>query len=115
MQDAPYDAPQPSQPGSVVIAAMMPKTLELAVSETSGTLTYLTTTAQIARYRTMIGPQPWICAVQVVILETDASIAWRRGREYLRKYLSVEQYPKRWSECGFVDADSANGDRKSVV
>ena len=69
MKAAPYDAPRPSQEAPIVIAAMMPKMLELATTETRGTLTYLTTTDQIARYRTLIGPNPWICAVQLVMLE----------------------------------------------
>ena len=115
MKDAPYEAPKPQHPGPVVIAAMMPKMLELAAAETTGTLTYLTTTEQIARYRTIIGPRPWICAVQVVILETDASIARRRGREYLYPYLSITHYTKRWSELGFVDADFANGGSDRLI
>jgi alkanesulfonate monooxygenase SsuD/methylene tetrahydromethanopterin reductase-like flavin-dependent oxidoreductase (luciferase family) len=73
IKDAPYEAPKPPHSAPIVIAAMMPKMLQLAASETNGTLTYLTTTEQVARYRTAIGAHPWICAVQVVIFESDAA------------------------------------------
>jgi probable F420-dependent oxidoreductase len=115
MKDAPYDAPRPPREAPIVIAAMMPKMLELAASETSGTLTYLTTTKQIARYRKTIGPRPWICAVQVVILEGDAAKARARGREYLQPYLSIAHYPKRWSGLGFGEADFANGGSDRLI
>ncbi len=39
MKTAPYDAPRPPQEALIVIAAMMPKMLQLAAIETRGTLT----------------------------------------------------------------------------
>ncbi len=40
MKDAPYEAPKPPHSTPIVVAAMMPKMLQLAASETNGTLTY---------------------------------------------------------------------------
>jgi probable F420-dependent oxidoreductase len=115
MKAAPYDAPRPPQEAPVVIAAMMPKMLELAATETRGTLTYLTTTEQIARYRTALGPQPWLCAVQLVMLETDASNARSKAREYLQMYLGIEHYPQRWKGLGFGEADFTNGGSDRLI
>jgi len=115
MKDAPYEAPKPSRSAPIVVAAMMPKMLQLAASETNGTLTYLTTTEQVARYRAALGAHPWICAVQVVILESDAATARARAREYLRPYLDIGHYPWRWSELGFVEADFANGGSNRLI
>jgi probable F420-dependent oxidoreductase len=115
MKAAPYDAPRPRQEAPVVIAAMMPKMLELAATETRGTLTYLTTTEQIARYRTAIGPQPWLCAVQLVMLETDAANARAKAREYLQLYLGIEHYPQRWKGLGFGETDFANGGSDRLI
>jgi probable F420-dependent oxidoreductase len=115
MKNAPYEAPKPPQEAPVVIAAMMPKMLELAASETRGTLTYLTTTEQIARYRSTIGPHPWICAVQLVMLETDAANARARARGYLQLYLGIEHYPHRWGGLGFDEGDFANGGSDRLI
>lgn len=115
MKIAPYDAPRLQQEAPIVIAAMMPKMLELAATETRGTLTYLTTTKQVARYRTTIGPQPWLCAVQLVMLETDAANARARAREYLQLYLGIEHYPHRWRGLGFGETDFANGGSDRLI
>lgn len=89
--------------------------LELAATETHGTLTYLTTTEQVVRYRTTIGPQPWICAVQLVMLETDAANARARARDYLQMYLGIEHYPHRWRGLGFSEEDFANGGSDRLI
>jgi probable F420-dependent oxidoreductase len=115
MKGAPYEAAKPAQEAPIVIAALMPKMLELAAAETRGTLTYLTTTEQIGKYRAMLGPRPWLCAVQVVMLETDPENARARAREYLALYLGIEHYLQRWKGFGFSDADFANGGSDRLV
>jgi len=115
MKSAPYEAPRSVQEAPIVIAAMMPKMLELAAAETRGTLTYLTTTAQVAKYRAVLGPRPWLCAVQVVILETDTANARARAREYLALYLGIEHYLQRWKRFGFGDADFAGGGSDRLI
>jgi len=115
MRTAPYGAPLPRQETPIVIAAMMPQMVQLAATETRGTLTYLTTTEQIARYRTALGPQPWLCAVQLVMLETDTANARARARRYLQMYLAIEHYPHRWRGLGFSEADFANGGSDRLV
>ncbi len=115
MRTAPYGAPLPRQETPIVIAAMMPQMVQLAATETRGTLTYLTTTEQIARYRTALGPHPWLCAVQLVMLETDTANARARARRYLQMYLAIEHYPHRWRGLGFSEADFANGGSDRLV
>jgi probable F420-dependent oxidoreductase len=115
MKSAPYEAARPAQEAPIVIAALMPKMLELAAAETRGTLTYLTTTEQLAKYRAVLGPRPWLCAVQVVMLETDAANARARAREYLALYLGIEHYLQRWKRFGFGDADFTNGGSDRLI
>ena len=115
MKSAAYEAAEPAQEAPIVIAAMMPKMLELAAAETRGTLTYLTTTEQIAKYRAVLGTRPWLCAVQVVMLETDAANARARAREYLALYLGIEHYLQRWKGFGFGDADFTNGGSDRLI
>jgi len=115
MKSAPYEAAKPAQEAPIVVAALMPKMLELAAAETRGTLTYLTTTEQLAKYRAALGPRPWLCAVQVVMLETDAATARARAREYLALYLGIEHYLRRWKGFGFGDEDFANGGSDRLI
>jgi probable F420-dependent oxidoreductase len=109
MKSAPYVAPAPQHQSPVVLAGMMPKMLQLAATATQGTLTYFTTTEQVRRAREALGPTPWLCAVQVVILETDATKARAIARRYMATYMAIEHYLYRLRRLGFTDADFTNG------
>lgn len=115
MKAIPYAAPQPQHEPPIVLAGMMPRMLELAATETQGTHTYLTTPEQTAQVRAAIGPSPWICAEQAVMLETDAAKARAAGRRYLHVYLQIPHYVKRWRAVGFGDADFAEGGSDRLV
>jgi probable F420-dependent oxidoreductase len=115
MKTAPYNAPKPQEEPPVVIAAMMPKMLELAANETHGTLTYFTTTEQVAGYRQALGPRPWLCAVQLVMLETDAAKARAGARRYMQIYLAIDHYLHRLRKLGFNGHDFANGGSDRLV
>jgi probable F420-dependent oxidoreductase len=71
-----YRGVPPKQPVPLVIAALHPRMLDLAARETSGTHPYFVPPEHTAKVRAQIGPKPWICVEQTVILETDA----RKGR-----------------------------------
>lgn len=115
MKAAPYVAPQPQPAPPIVLAAMMPKMLQLAATETQGTLTYFTTTEQVAGYRKALGSHPWLCAAQPVILETDAARARTRARRYMQTYLAIDHYVHRLRRLGFSDADFADGGSDRLV
>lgn len=115
MKAAPYNAPKPSQEPAIVLAAMMPKMLQLAASETQGTLTYFTTTEQVAGYRETLGPQPWLGAVQLVMLETEATKARTAARRYMQIYMEIEHYLHRLRKLGFSEADFVNGGSDRLV
>lgn len=115
MKAAPYHAPAPRQEPPVVIAAMMPKMLQLAATATQGTLTYFTTTEQVARTRAALGPAPWLCAIQAVILESDATKARTAARRYMKTYLAIDHYVQRLKGVGYADEDFANGGSDRLV
>src|ERR1700674_3575705 len=71
MKSALYMASSPKEPVPTLLAALHPKMLALAAAETQGTHTYFVPPEHTAKARAAIGPKPWICAAQVVILETD--------------------------------------------
>lgn len=115
MKAAPYNAPAPQHTPPVVIAAMMPKMLQLAAAETQGTLTYFTTTEQVARTRKALGATPWLCAIQAVILETDSAKARSMARRYMKTYLAIDHYVYRLKQLGYSDEDFANGGSDRLV
>lgn len=105
MKAAPYNAPKPQQEPPIVLAAMMPKMLQLAAEDTRGTLTYFTTTEQVAGYRKALGPKPWLGAVQLVMLETNANKARAAARRYMQIYMAIGHYLHRLRALGFNEAD----------
>jgi probable F420-dependent oxidoreductase len=115
MKAAPYNAPKPKEEPPIVLAAMMPKMLQLAATETNGTLTYFTTTEQVAGYRKALGPKPWLAAIQLVMLETDAAKARAAARRYMQIYLAIEHYLYRLRTLGFNEQDFANNGSDRLI
>src|SRR5712692_1826739 len=80
MKSALYRAPEPKEEVPIVIAALHPKMLALSAAQTRGTHTYFVPPEHTAKARAQIGPEPWICAAQAVILERDATKARAAAR-----------------------------------
>jgi len=110
MKGALYGAPQPKEPVPVVIAALHPKMLQLAAAETQGTHTYFVPPEHTAKARAAIGPKPWICAAQAVILETDATKARTAARAYMKTYVPrLPNYTDNLKKLGWKDEEFADG------
>src|SRR5580698_9884308 len=84
MKGALYMAPPPKEPVPVVIAALHPKMLALCAAETQGTHTYFVPPEHTAKVRAQIGPKPWVCVEQKVILSTDATAARTAARFFMK-------------------------------
>ncbi len=105
-----YTAPAPKEPVPVLIAALHPKMLVLAASETNGTHTYFVPPEHTAKVRAQIGPNPWICAAQAVILENDAAKARAAARVYMKTYVPrLPNYTNNLKNLGWKDDDFADG------
>jgi probable F420-dependent oxidoreductase len=110
MKNALYRAPQPKEEVPIVIAALHPKMLALAAAQTQGTHTYFVPPAHTAKARAHIGPTPWICVAQAVILERDATKARAAARQYMKTYVPrLPNYTNNLKALGYEDADFANG------
>jgi probable F420-dependent oxidoreductase len=115
MKASMYRAVQPKEEVPILIAALHPKMLNLAATEAQGTHTYFTTPEHTAKFRGAIGPKPWICAAQAVILETDAAKARAGARAYMAIYLRAPNYLRSLKNAGFTDEDTANGGSDRLV
>jgi len=111
MKSALYRAPAPKEEVPVVIAALHPKMLALSAAETRGTHTYFVPPEHTAKARAQVGPEPWICAAQAVILERDAPKARTMARQYMKTYVPrLPNYTNNLKALGkYTDADFENG------
>ncbi|HLK86272.1 MAG TPA: TIGR03620 family F420-dependent LLM class oxidoreductase [Candidatus Binataceae bacterium] len=107
MREAPYYGPRPTVEPPIMLAALRPKMLELAGRETMGTITALTPPEGIAPIRAALGDDKWICAQQVVMLESDASRARAAARKFMHFYLGSPTYHTHLRALGFGDRDLA--------
>lgn len=105
-----YRGVPPRQPVPIVIAALHPKMLELAARETNGTHPYFVPAEHTAKVRAQIGPTPWICVEQTVVLETDAREARAAARRFMTNYVPrLPNYTNNLRALGWDDADFADG------
>ena len=105
-----YRGVPPQQPVPIVIAALHPKMLELAARETSGTHPYFVPPQHTAKVRAQIGPIPWICVEQTVVLETDANKARAAARRFMTNYVPrLPNYTNNLRALGWRDEEFANG------
>ena len=111
-----YRAPMPKEEVPIVIAALHPKMLAFAAAETHGTHTYFVPPEHTAKVRATIGPKPWICAAQAVILESDPAKARAAARTYMKTYVPrLPNYTNNLKNLGWKDEDFANGCSDALV
>jgi len=84
--------------------------LVLAAEQTKGTHTYFVPPEHTAKIRAQIGPEPWICAAQAVILESDATKARTMARQYMKTYVPrLPNYTNNLKALGYADSEFENG------
>jgi probable F420-dependent oxidoreductase len=116
IKSALYRAPMPKEPVPIVLAALHPKMLQLSATEADGTHTYFVPPEHTAKARAAIGPKPWICAAQAVILETDAAKARAAARTYMKTYVPrLPNYTNNLKALGWKDEEFANGCSDKLV
>ncbi len=109
MKSSLYKAVAPKAEPPLVIAALHPKSLGLAAREAQGTHTYMCLPPHTKQARAIMGPDKWVCASVVVILERDAAKARARAREHLSFYANQDNYRRILMAQGFTAADFENG------
>lgn len=102
--------PSPKEKIPLLIAALHPKMLGLAATQTDGTHPYFVPPEHTAKVRAQIGSDPWICVEQAVILEPDAAKARAAARQHMSFYVTnLPNYRNNLSALGWQDADFQNG------
>ncbi|MEW1827787.1 LLM class F420-dependent oxidoreductase [Streptomyces sp. NPDC088196] len=98
-----------------LLAALGPKTLELARDRSAGSIPYLVTPDHTAKARAILGETPLLAPELKVVLETDPTRARTLARDYLAMYLTLPNYTNNFLRNGFTDSDLANGGSDRLV
>ena len=115
MDQAPYRAVLPSTKPIRVLAALGPKMLELAGERADGAHPYNVNPEHTAEARGILGPGPYLCPEQAVVLETDPTKARKIGRDFLAIYLGLPNYANNFLRLGFDESDFKNGGSDRLI
>jgi len=105
MDASPYSGAAPATKPKRVIAALGPKMLELARDSCDGAHPYFTSPEHTAMAREILGPEPWLCVEQKVILESNPSKARELARAAAQMYIGLPNYRNNWLRMGLSEQD----------
>lgn len=98
-----------------LLAALGPKSVELARDRAAGTIPYLVSAEQTARSRELLGEAPLLAPELKVVLESDPGRARGLARDYLAIYLGLPNYTTNFLRNGFTEQDLADGGSDRLV
>lgn len=101
MAAAPWQGPPLQEEPVRVLAALGPRTLELAAERSAGALTYNAAPEATAWARSILGARPLLAVEQAVVVEEDPAQARRVAHELLAFYLTLPNYVRAWERAGF--------------
>lgn len=99
---------------SRLLAALGPRTLELARDRSLGAHPYLTTPEHTARARAVLG-EALLAPDQKVAIAPTIEEARETARRFLARYLQMSNYVRMLLESGFTDADVAGSGSDRLV
>jgi probable F420-dependent oxidoreductase len=115
MDKAPYHVLAPIPKSPRVLAALGPKMLQLSAERADGAHPYNTTPKHTAQARKLLGPDPYLCPEQAVVLEKDPAKARAIARKFLAIYLTLPNYTNNWLRLGFQEADVKDGGSDRLI
>jgi probable F420-dependent oxidoreductase len=105
----------PAEPAPIVLAALRSNMLKLSAERTRGAHPYFVPPEHTAKARETLGADAWLCPEQMVLLETDASVARAVARKHMATYIDLPNYRNNLLELGFEEADFADGGSDRLV
>ena len=110
-----YQGPAATPAAPIVIAALRRNMLRLAAERAAGAHPYFVPPEHTARARETLGEGPLLLPEQMVLLETDPTVARDVARRNMAIYLGLPNYQNNLRELGFGDEDFADGGSNRVV
>lgn len=105
---------EPAEPPSRVIAALGPKMLALGGELADGVHTYFVPNDHTAVARAAVGPDKIVAAEQMVVLETDPSLAREIARKHMAIYLGLPNYAGNLLRLGYTERELTDADDRVV-
>ncbi len=105
MVDAPYGAPEPSEPPKTVLAALGPRMLELSAKAADGAHPYFTPVEHTGLAREIMGEGPLLAPEIMVSIDDDVDAARDLARPTMQRYLSLPNYKNNLIRLGYHEAD----------
>ncbi|MBC3761281.1 TIGR03620 family F420-dependent LLM class oxidoreductase [Quadrisphaera oryzae] len=93
-----------------VLSALGPKMLAMSAARAVGTHPYLTVPSQSEQMRQALGEGVLVAPEQTVVLQddsTDEAAARTAARDFLSRYLQLDNYTSTMHRGGFTEADTA--------
>src|ERR1700733_4300415 len=115
MDQAPSRSVAPPTKPLRVLAALGPKMLKLSAERADGAHPYNVNPEHTAQAREILGPQPYLCPEQAVVLETDPGRARQIGRAFLGLYLTLPNYANNFLRLGFDEGDFKDGGSNKLI
>ena len=112
MAKAPYQAVEPPEKPTTVLAALGPNMLTLAAEQTSGAHPYFVPVEHTRRARATLGPKALLAPEQAVVLETGAERARAIARAHTTHYLRLTNYLRR---LGYSEEEMTGGGSDRLV
>lgn len=110
------DGVDPTVPtDSLVLAALGPRTIELAGRRAAGAHPYLTTPEHTAWARELLGADAVLAPEQKVVLLDDTTEARELARDRVGPYLQLPNYLNNLRRLGFTEQDFAGGGSDRLV
>ena len=108
MHKARFMAVGPSELPEIVLAALGPKMLELAASETAGAHPYFVPPEHTQMAREVMGSDALLYPEQMVVLEDDPGVARSVARQHMKTYAALPNYANNLIRLGYdaVDIES---------
>jgi probable F420-dependent oxidoreductase len=89
--------------------------LQLAGERADGAHPYNVNPEHTAQARKILGPGPYLCPEQAVVIETDPDKAREIGRAFLAFYLTLPNYANNFLRLGFDESDFQNGGSNRLI
>lgn len=107
MRSAPFNAVGPTEDLPIVLGALGPKMLELAATAADGAHTYFSPPEHTATARDIMGPDAFLAAELMVLLDNDPASARQLARDSMNLYLGLPNYANNLRRLGWLEEDIA--------
>ena len=105
MKEAPFTAPTGEGTPPTVLAALGPKMLQLAATETDGAHPYFSPVEHTAYAREVMGDGPLLAPELMVVIDDDRARAHEVAVRHMSRYLALPNYTNNLLRHGFTEED----------